>query len=587
MKPRLFPVVVLMVVLSLFLSACGAATSLNAPILRELKSAVDQTEFMPLKAESDAAGVTNETVPPAPSGPTSEGAAALAAYQGALTSIYEKVNPSVVNINVLVKADQTSLEGLPFNLPGEDPSTPESPFAAGLGSGFVWDTEGHIITNNHVVENAEKIQVTFADGTTVDATLVGADPNSDLAVIKVDSSAVELQPISVGDSNAVKVGQLAVAIGNPFGLDGTMTVGIVSALNRSLPTGDGTGPSFSLPNLIQTDAPINPGNSGGVLVNSEGELIGVTTAIESPVRANAGIGFVVPSAAVKKVVPILIEKGAYEYPYLGISGGTLTPEFAKAMDLDENTRGVLVSEVVDNGPAAQAGLRGSSTDATINGMPVKVGGDVITAIDGQPIKEMDDLIGHLSANTSVGQKVTLTILRDGAEMNVEAILAARPAQTYAVAPEAQTEPPAMQQPEGHPETDQDCATCHSNNGDNQGSPNSQPAQNRARLGIMGMDLTADLAKSLGLTVDNGVLVIQVTPNTPASEAGLLGGTEPVTIDGQEFMSGGDVILALDGQAVSSVAQLREYLGKAAANAAVTLTVLRDGAQIEVPVTLGE
>ena len=222
---------------------------------------------------------------------------------------------------------------------------------------------------------------------------------------------------------------MAIAIGNPFGEQGTMTAGIISALGRSIPTSElqGTGPSYTIPNIIQTDAPINPGNSGGVLVDNQGHVIGVTAAIESPVRASAGIGYVIPSTIVAKVVPGLIQNGKYEHPYLGISGGTLNPTFAKAMNLPANTRGALVGDVNPDGPAGKAGLRGSQDQASIDGFDVPVGGDVITAIEGQQVKSMDDLISYLYTHTEVGQKVTLSILRDGKAMDVQVTLEARPA----------------------------------------------------------------------------------------------------------------------------------------------------------------
>jgi 2-alkenal reductase len=341
-------------------------------------------------------------------------------------------------------------EGLP-NIPGFpdlNPGTPDdsnpdeenpdgqlpeqSPFAGGLGSGFVWDSEGHIVTNNHVVEGATKIEVTFADGTSLPATLVGADPYSDLAVIQVEGAGDLLKPVTMGDSDLVKVGELAIAIGNPYGLANTMTVGIISALGRSIPAGEMSmftgNPRFTIPEIIQTDAPINPGNSGGVLLNDQGEVIGVTTAIESSSGSNAGIGFVVPSNTVKQVVPTLIEDGGFKHPYLGISGSTLVREIAEAMNLDANTKGALVGEVVEGGPAAEAGLIGSTDETTIDGQSVPVGGDVIIAINGNEIKSMDDLIAYLLGKTRVGETVTLTILRDGNPMEVGVTLGERPQQ---------------------------------------------------------------------------------------------------------------------------------------------------------------
>jgi serine protease Do len=222
----------------------------------------------------------------------------LAAYQGTLENIYTAVSPSVVNIRVVQKADTSGLDssqypGFPFfNLP--QGQQPQQQYQSALGSGFVWDQNGDIVTNNHVVSGTEKIEVTFSDGTIVPAKLVGADPDSDLAVVKVDVPADKLPPVQLGDSNSVKVGQLAIAIGNPFGLEGTMTTGIISAVGRSLPADETSTQSYTIPDVIQTDAPINPGNSGGVLINAEGQVLGVTSAIESPVRANAGIGFAIP-----------------------------------------------------------------------------------------------------------------------------------------------------------------------------------------------------------------------------------------------------------------------------------------------------
>ncbi len=360
----------------------------------------------------------------------------LAAYEGDLENVYTQTNPSVVNIHVVQKQEITSINPFSnfpffFNTPGFGNTTPQTPqyqYNEGLGSGFVWDKQGHIVTNNHVVNGADKIEVTFADGSTVPATVVGTDPDSDLAVIQVEVAADKLQPVKLADSKQVKVGQLAVAIGNPFGLEGTMTVGIVSALGRTLPAGQGnsTEPVYTIPDIIQTDAPINPGNSGGVLVNDSGEVIGVTAAIESPSQASAGIGFAIPSELVQKVVPVLIQNKQVEHAYMGISGGTLTPEIATAMNLNPNLRGALVIDVAAGGPAAKAGILGSSQQITLNGQQGRVGGDVIVAINDTTVNNMDDLIAYLNDNTSVGQKVTLKLIRDGKEMTVDVTLEARP-----------------------------------------------------------------------------------------------------------------------------------------------------------------
>jgi len=488
----------------------------------------------------------------------------LAAYETTLSEIYTRVSPSVVNIRVVQRAtsieDSGSLPELPFfNMPGF-PGMPEIPdqqlpqFEQGLGSGFVWDKQGHLITNNHVVSGADKIEVTFQDGTIVPAELVGADPDSDLAVIKIDLPQDQLNPVTIADSDQVTPGQLAIAIGNPFGLEGTMTVGIISALGRSLPASElglVAGPVYRIPNLIQTDAPINPGNSGGVLVNDQGAVTGVTFAIESPVRANAGIGFVIPSSVVQRVVPALIEKGAYEHPYLGISGTNLTPDFAKAMELDANQRGALVAEVTSGGPADHAGLRGSDQPVTVDGQEYQVGGDVIVAVDGLPITSMDDLIAFLSAKTEVGQKVKLVVLRDGQEKEIDVTLAARPTQ------EQQTTAPA-------------------------------PSEGGAYLGILGQPVTPEIAAAMQLPEDQqGVLVVEIQQGSPAEQAGLQGSTETTTINGQEVRIGGDVITELDGQQVASVEELAALIQQTGAGERVTLSILRDGKTMEVEATLAE
>lgn len=362
---------------------------------------------------------------------SSAGLGTLSDYEQTLENVYTQVNPSVVNIQVVSQASS----------PVQMPQLPGNPFGFGnpgsgnvqeaLGSGFVWDTQGHIVTNNHVVNGATNISVTFSDGTILEAKLVGADPDSDLAVIQVDNSTDLPKPIEVADSSQVKVGQLAIAIGNPYGLSGTMTTGIISALSRSLPVGlDNSllqqGPTYTIPDIIQTDAAINPGNSGGVLVDTQGRLIGVTTAIASSVGANAGIGFVIPSTIVQKVVPILIKNGSYDHPRLGISGTSMTPDIAQAMNLDTQQKGALVIEVTPNGPADKAGIQGSAKSVTIQGQQTNVGGDVIIAIDGQPVKSFDDLASYLYTNTEVGQTVTLTVLRQGQQKQIEVTLGSVP-----------------------------------------------------------------------------------------------------------------------------------------------------------------
>lgn len=348
--------------------------------------------------------------------------------------LYERVNPSVVNIQVTFTPDEagefeTFQPFLP-QIPGFPPIDPEGmPPVTPLpqqsqGSGFVYDEQGHIITNNHVVDNADGITITFADGTALPASLVGSDPDSDLAVIKVEAEPGLLHPVELGDADLLKVGQFVVAIGNPFGLEGSMTTGIISGLGRLLPAGARQG--FSIPDIIQTDAAINPGNSGGPLLDLTGAVIGVNTAIQSSNRVFGGIGYAVPVNTVAEVVPELIESGRIDHPWLGISGATLTRELAEAMDLDPNQRGVLIAEVIVDGPASESQLKGSATQSTVNGRPVRVGGDLIVGIEDQKIADIDDLLSYIIHNTEVGQTVTLQIIRDKKPMNVEVTLASRP-----------------------------------------------------------------------------------------------------------------------------------------------------------------
>jgi S1-C subfamily serine protease len=336
-----------------------------------------------------------------------------------LVNIYKRVNPGVVHVRVVTAVDTSDLPQLP--------SLPNSPqeYLEGTGSGFVIDQQGHIVTNNHVVEGAEDVQVTFADGTSVRAQVIGTDPDSDLAVLKVDVSASELYPVVLGDSDRLEIGQRAIAIGNPYGLRGTLTTGIISALGRSLPLGresEVVGRRFTIPELIQTDAAINPGNSGGPLLNSQGEVIGVNTAYDPDV---SGIGFAVPVNMVKRVVPKLITAGHYTYPWLGIAGDDLSLDLVEAMNLPVQD-GAIVNLVTPDSPADKAGLRGSSETVEKSGIELYVGGDVIIAIDGNPVQHFADILVYILHDTEVGQEVTLTIIRDGREQSVKVKLGERP-----------------------------------------------------------------------------------------------------------------------------------------------------------------
>jgi 2-alkenal reductase len=294
----------------------------------------------------------------------------------------------------------------------------------GQGSGFLYDNQGRIVTNNHVVENATRIEVTFSDGTTQEGRVLGIDPDSDLAVLEVDMAPSEIEPLPLGDSSALQVGQTVAAIGNPFGLEGTLTTGIVSSLGRVVPSGLS---HFSIPQMIQTDAAINPGNSGGPLLNLNGEVVGVNTQIltEDGWRANAGVGFAVPANIIQKVVPSLIVGDSYAWPWLGVRGGTVSAVIAKANDLGE-WRGAYIAEVLPDGPAAKAGLRGADREVLVDGLQVPVGGDVVQAVDEQAIASFDELLEYIALRSQVGQTLTLTIIRDGQEQTIEVTLEARP-----------------------------------------------------------------------------------------------------------------------------------------------------------------
>jgi 2-alkenal reductase len=319
-----------------------------------------------------------------------------------LVSLYQRVNPAVVHIFVL-----------------DDQS-----FAIGSGSGFVYDTEGHLITNNHVVTGASALEVVFASGERRSAEVVGSDVDSDLAVIKVESLPEGVQPIPLGDSNAVQVGQFVVAIGNPFDEVGSLSLGIVSGLGRSLESdriAEGGG-RYSLPKVIQTDAAINPGNSGGPLLNLDGQVIGVNSAIRTSTGTNSGVGFSIPVNAVHRVAPALIAEGVYHYPYMGIRMTSLDLVAQQELGLPQ-AGGAYVTDITSNSPAEAANLRASGINDTVGVLP---GGDLIIAVDGRPIASPDDMISYLVFEAEVGQTITLTIIRDGEQVEVPLTLGERP-----------------------------------------------------------------------------------------------------------------------------------------------------------------
>lgn len=328
--------------------------------------------------------------------PTLQETSLAAPSQDLFAQLYQAISPSVVNIQVTQMSNINSR----FSLP-----------AQGQGSGWIWDADGRIVTNNHVVENATEIIVYFNNGRWAEATLIAADPQADLAVIKVTPPAgMALQPLTLAQT-VPPVGYTALAFGSPFGLAGSMTEGIISAVGRSFPVSDRTtGVQYSLPDVIQTDAPINPGNSGGPLVDLNGQVIGVNFAIRSEIRANSGVGFAIPVSVVRRVVPALIDEGFFRYAYLGISGGTISPQLAEQVDIPPNTLGVFVSGVVGR-PATQAGVRE---------------GDIIVAIDDVEVRSFEDLIGYLISETEPGQTVTLHIIRNNSTQTLNLTLGERP-----------------------------------------------------------------------------------------------------------------------------------------------------------------
>ena len=319
-------------------------------------------------------------------------------YEYSLIDIFEKSEESVVQVNVL--------RG------GSD---------GGMGSGFVYSEEGYIITNQHVVRDAKKVTVTFLDGEAYIGDVIGTDPDLDIAVVKVSPSNTYLQPITIGDSSKLKVGEKIAAIGNPFGLSGSMTSGIVSQIGRLLPQESG----YSIPDVIQTDAAINPGNSGGPLINMKGEVVGINTAIQSITGEFSGIGFAVPSNTVKKIVPVLIEDGEFKHPWMGISGTDVDPELADFREL-KSSKGFLVISVIEGSPAEQAGLIGVTETKEIDGRELAVDGDIVLSIDGKTVRKISDILIHLQREKSIGDEMVLSVNRNGEILELTMVLEERP-----------------------------------------------------------------------------------------------------------------------------------------------------------------
>ena len=371
--------------------------------------------FLALSVLTIAILACSQTLPSAPAQPTPalqvQTNPALDSFtvnsgeqQDALVTLYDRVIPGVVAIRT----------------------------DTGLGSGFMFDSEGHVVTNQHVVDGSSIVEVAFSSGFKAHGTVIGFDGDADVAVVKVDAPAEEIHPLAIGDSSALKIGQSVVAIGNPFGLNGTMTLGIVSGLGRTqfahaAPDGGGF---FSTADIIQTDAAINPGNSGGPLFNLNGEVVGINQSIATNNTnlvgqpTNSGVGFSISINLVKRIVPVLIRDGEYKYPYLGISSSSeLTLAQYEALGLSMYT-GAYVLSVTPGGPADEAGIRAG--DKSTSDERLKAGGDVITALDGKPVDTFDELLSYLITNKSPGDTVVLTILRDGQPMDITVTLGERP-----------------------------------------------------------------------------------------------------------------------------------------------------------------
>ena len=319
-------------------------------------------------------------------------------YEYSLIDIFEKSEASIVQVSVVR---------------GESDG--------GMGSGFVYSDEGYVITNQHVVQDAERVMITFLDGEAYIGNVIGTDRDLDIAVVKVEPTNTYLQPMKIGDSSKLKVGEKIAAIGNPFGLSGSMTSGIVSQMGRLLPQETG----YSIPDVIQTDAAINPGNSGGPLINMKGEVVGINTAIQSATGEFSGIGFAVPANTVKKVVPVLIQDGEFKHPWMGISGTDVDPELAEVRGLN-SSKGFLVVSVIEGSPAETAGLLGVTETKETDGREFALDGDIILSIDGETVRKISDILVHLQREKSVGDEMVLSVNRGGEILELTMVLEERP-----------------------------------------------------------------------------------------------------------------------------------------------------------------
>lgn len=422
-----------------------------------------------------------------------------------------------------------------------------------LGSGFVYDQDGHILTNYHVISDPNSIEVTFVDGDSYSAKVIGRDPYSDITMLQITDDGFQKQvpPLKAANSSALQVGEQVIAIGNPFGLSGTLTSGVISQMGRVLPN-DITG--YSISNIIQTDAAINPGNSGGPLLNTKGEMVGVNTAILSNTGVYSGVGFAIPSNMVQKVVSSLLKNGSYEHPYMGISGITVSPKISNAAHLND-TKGILVVDITADSPADKAGIRGGDVLTAVDGQDIRLGGDVIVAVDNQSVRAMEDLLSYLEEQKAVGDNIELSVIRDGKTQHFDMTLAARP---------------------------------------NQGAENSfllnqesKQQQQRPALGINGINMTPELAELMNLThSQKGFLIEDIISGGPADKAEIRGGYKIANINGSDFKLGGDIVVGIDDVDVSTIQDIQSYLDTKKVGDSVQIRVLRDGQEITVPLTLG-
>ena len=387
------PVYIFFLILLVSTMACGLSTAADEPEPAPTAESVEMFAQPPVQGEQISINSS--------SGSTLDQLDDSLELEDRLIDLYNQVNPSVVHILVYV---------------GEEDS-----FPLGSGSGFIFDKDGRIVTNNHVVEDGQDFEVLFYDGSRRRAEIIGNDVDSDLAVLEVESLPDNVVPVFLGDSDNLLVGQLVIAIGNPFGEQGSMSLGIVSGLGRSLESQrqpSNTLGRYSLPQVVQTDAPINPGNSGGPLLNLAGEVVGVNSAIRTDTGVNSGVGFSIPVNAVRRIVPTLIEQGEYIYSYLGVQIQSLNLALQERFNLPQ-FRGAYVTGVTSGGPADDAGLVPARTSD-------RRGGDLIIAVDDNPIEDTEELIAYLVFNTEVGQTIDLSVIRDGETISVPLTLGARP-----------------------------------------------------------------------------------------------------------------------------------------------------------------